>query len=132
MSKAAIAGLALGMIAFCLALCASTALAEGKKQRKKGDGPKKYRITGTVKATKNDDGAITAVTVTTAKGTQYGVNLDDGKGSDLGKDMDGKKAVVIGTISKRDGKRTVTVASYKEWTPKQKKPKKPEKPKDDQ
>ena len=125
-------GLVLAVIAVCLAVCASTVLAEGKRERKKATGPKKYRITGTVKATKNDDGDITAVTITTAKGTPYGVNLDEGKGSDLGKDMDGKKAIAIGTISKRDGKRIVTVASYKEWTPRRKKPKKPDKPNDEQ
>jgi len=83
-----------------------------------------------VKATKNDDGDISAVTITTAKGTTFGVNLDEGKGADLGKEMDGKKATAIGTIAKTNGKRTITVASYKEWAPRRKKPKKVGKPKD--
>jgi len=124
MKRTVVTGLALWVAALGLMLVAGADAAE--KREKKPAVPRKTRIVGMVKATKNDDGAITAVTLTTSKGTEVAVDLEEGKGKDMGKELDGKKALATGTVKKQDGKRILTVLEYKEWTPKPKKPSKPE------
>lgn len=113
---------ALGLAALALMVfsaCTASA-AEGRK-------PRKPRVTGLVKATKETkDGKeeITAVTITTRKtdkqeAEEYQVTLDD-EGKKLGKELDGKRASVTGTIeTKGEGDKkvkTITVESFKEAT----------------
>ena len=125
MKRTVVTGLALWVAALGLMLVAGVDAAE-RRERKKPAGPRKTRIVGMVKATKDDDGKITAVTLTTSKGTEIAVNLEEGKGKEMGAELDGKKALATGTVKKQDDKRILTVLEYKEWTPKPKKPSKPE------
>ena len=127
MKRTVVAGLALWVAALGLMLVAGADAGE-KRERKKPAGPRKTRVVGIVKATKDDDGNITAVTLTTSKGTEIAVDLEEGKGKDMGAELDGKKALATGTIKKEGDKRTMTVLDYKEWTPRKKKPRKPKEP----
>jgi len=77
------------------------------------DAPKPDQITvvGMVQKTVDAEGKLTAVKVVAPKGT-YDVTLD-ANGIKLA-DLDGKKAQVKGTVAEVDGKKVLTVASFKE------------------
>ncbi|MBN1393046.1 MAG: hypothetical protein JW947_09625 [Sedimentisphaerales bacterium] len=68
-------------------------------------------VQGLVSVTENADGAITAVTLTTAEGAVYNVTLDE-NGMKLGSEMADKKVEVEGTVAEQDGQKTITVLSY--------------------
>jgi len=127
-----------GLVCWAAVLSVMVALgaqAGEKREKKKPAGPRKARVTGVVKATKNDEGDITAVTITTAKGTAVPVSLEEGKGAEMGKEMDGKKVQAVGTVAKQGDQRVLTVLEYKEPPVREKKeprkPRKPNKPKDE-
>lgn len=115
--------------ALCVMLGAGMAQAADPPTKKKGGKPKRYRVSGTVSVTKDDEGKITAATITTTKGTLYQVDLQKGKGEALAKTMDGKKVHAVGVITKEEDKRTITVSSFKTWTAPTDKTRKRRKPK---
>lgn len=136
MTKLRIAGLALAVATVWL-MVAGDALAADKKERAKPKGPRKTRVVGTVKATKEkvkvggeEQEKITAVSLSTSKGTEIAVAIDEGQGMQLGEQLDGKKAMATGTWKKDGDKRVLVVESFKEAV--DKKPRKPKKePADD-
>jgi len=71
-------------------------------------------LTGTVQATKDQTGTMTAVQVVTADGV-YDVTLDQ-KGVEMGKTMDGQTVDAVGTIIEKKrlfiGKNKFTVKSF--------------------
>jgi hypothetical protein len=69
------------------------------------------KVQGLVGVTKDADGVITAVTLTTADGTVYNVTLDE-NGMMLGEEMADKKVEVEGAVSEKDGQKCITVQSY--------------------
>jgi hypothetical protein len=99
--RAVLAAAALGLFAASL-VYAEDAPAE----------PEKVTITGMVSVTRNDDGGITAVMVTT-KEASYMVTLDE-KGMKLGEEMEGKEVEVVGVVIEEDEVKWITVESYKE------------------
>jgi hypothetical protein len=75
------------------------------------------KVQGLVSVTKDANGAITAVTLTTAEGAVYNVTLDE-NGMKLGKEMADKKVEAEGTVAQKDGAEWITVVSYKAEAPK--------------
>jgi len=78
------------------------------------DAPKKpaeVTVVGTVQKTVDADGKLTAVQVAAEK-APYDVVLDD-NGTKLA-ELAGKKAQVKGSVEEKDGKKILTVASFKE------------------
>ena len=69
------------------------------------------KVQGLVSVTKDADGAITAVTLTTAEGAVYNVTLDE-NGMKLGEEMADKNVEVEGTVAEQEGQETITVISY--------------------
>jgi hypothetical protein len=69
------------------------------------------KVQGLVSVTKDVDGSITAVTLTTAEGAVYNVMLDE-NGTKLGTEMADKNVVVEGAVAEQDGQKTITVISY--------------------
>lgn len=69
-------------------------------------------ISGTVSITKDDDGKVTSVAVSTEDGTKYAVDMDD-NGRKLGTDLDGKKVTLKGDVKEKDNKLWVTVMEFK-------------------
>ena len=74
--------------------------------------PALFIVTGTVSAEKDGDGNVTAVNLKADDGTKYRVTVDD-NGKKLVKDLDGKKAVVTGSLTEKDEQKWITVTSYK-------------------
>lgn len=73
--------------------------------------PQKVTVVGTVSVTKDDAGAVTAVTVT-AQDAAYSVTLDE-NGKKLA-ELDGKEVEVMGVVTEKDGVKWITVESFKE------------------
>lgn len=64
--------------------------------------PAGQEIVGLVKAMKDAEGMVLAVTLTAPKGTEYAVAIDGGKGRELGDKMDGKKVVARGVVTQTE------------------------------
>lgn len=73
----------------------------------------KITVTGVVCVMKDDNDKITDVWVTDDNDEYYDIVLDE-KGKKLGKEMEGKRAEVKGTIERKDDTNWVTVQEYKE------------------
>ena len=69
-------------------------------------------VVGVVSAQKNDDGAVTQVTLKANDGTTYVVTQDE-NGKKLASDMNGKKVSVTGDVAEKDNQKTITVTSFK-------------------
>jgi len=108
-TKRVVTALAIGVIALHLVACGNQGEPAGKASG--GPGQAKGLIAGTVSATEDDDGNITAVTLTTGDGAVYRVALD-AKGSKLGEEMDGQKVEVRGTVTEKGSERWLTVAAF--------------------
>jgi flagellar basal body-associated protein FliL len=70
------------------------------------------KVQGLVSVTKDANGDITAVTLTTKDGVVYNVTLDE-NGKKLGEEMANKKVEIEGTVAEKDGAKWITVQSYK-------------------
>jgi len=64
--------------------------------------PAGQEIVGLVKAMKDAEGMVLAVTLTAPKGTEYRVDINGGKGRELGDKMDGKKVVARGVVTRTE------------------------------
>jgi hypothetical protein len=71
------------------------------------------KLYGTVKATRDSAGAVTAVALVSVNRVTYQVVLNE-TGKKLGTDMDGKRAVVIGRVSGEGDVRSVNVESFED------------------
>lgn len=69
-------------------------------------------VIGVVSQQKNEDGAVTQVTLKASDGTTYIVAQDE-NGKKLGSDMNGKKVSVSGDVTEKDNQKTITVTSFK-------------------
>ena len=78
--------------------------------------PPQVTVTGVVGVVKNDEGAVTAVTITVDLKTMYMVVLDD-KGKELGQKMVGQKVTATGSVAKKGEEQWITVTEYKEVPP---------------
>jgi hypothetical protein len=115
MRKLYVLGLIASFAAVCLFAGSSVLFAaeKGEKGEKEGKAGDRVRVTGTVKLTRDEAKKITAVTITDEKGVEHNITLDK-KGLDLGEKYDGKKAMVAGTPSEKDGKKWITVQFSRE------------------
>jgi hypothetical protein len=95
---------------------------KGDKKKREPREKKASTVVGVVAVEKEDD-EIKGVTLTAKrKDKEVVVNVElDEKGKALGEEMDGKKAMVRGTIKTKDGAKWITVQEFKE--PKARKPK---------
>jgi len=95
---------------FLLAACSKES-EPAKGGGQSGPAPGQVTLVGTVLTT-DDEGEIELVTLTAADGTVYRVTLD-AKGKALGRDRDGERVEVTGSISVKDGEKWLTVTAYK-------------------
>jgi len=107
-----------GIIAFCALLAiVSNAMAADANHPKE---PPRIRdvnlVIGIVTVTKDNDGNITEVKVTTHRELIYKVVLDD-KGIELGKTMADKRARIEGTMEKKGEVIWLTVKSFSDLRP---------------
>jgi hypothetical protein len=72
--------------------------------------PNMVKAEGTVQVVKENN-AVTAINLTTAS-EAYSITLDP-KGQKMGEEMNGKKAIVRGVVTEKNGKKWLTVTSYK-------------------
>jgi len=101
-------GLIACFAAVCLLVGSSVVLAA-----EKGEKADRVKVVGIIKATVDEAKKITAVTITDEKGETHAITLDK-KGLALGEKYDGKKMMVSGTPSEKNGKKSITVLFYKE------------------
>lgn len=94
----------LHMVAVAFAVCLTLAFLpvasaqDGDEGAEKPAKPAKVSVVGTVSQTTDDDGNVAAITVTTDEEAVYFVVLD-ANGKNLGKEMNGKRADVTGTLN---------------------------------
>jgi ribosomal protein S17 len=69
-------------------------------------------VVGTVSSVKDDKGEVKTISLKVDDATTYAVTVDD-NGKKLAKELDGKKASVTGEVAEKDGKKTITVKSFK-------------------
>lgn len=110
------------------AICAALLLLAGTSDVLAREGrekkPRKPRVVGAVAVTKEGD-EIKGVTLTEKKKGEevvYTVELDE-KGKQLGQELDGKRAMVMGDITEEGGKKTIKVERFRELKARPKKPK---------
>jgi flagellar basal body-associated protein FliL len=121
-----VSGLVMCLAALWLMAACSEGVAREKGDRKKRE-PKEAKpatVVGVVAVEKEDD-EIKGVTLTAKRKDQevvVNVELDE-KGKQLGEEMDGKKAMVKGTIKTKDGAKWITVQEFKEPKARKKKEK---------
>jgi hypothetical protein len=101
----------------CVAVCLLLSSMAYSEAPKKGPSPvpsqpKEVKLEGTVSVVKDVNNVITGVKLTTVTKATYDVVLNE-KGLELGKTMAGKKVVVEGIVSPKDGQRWINVKSFK-------------------
>ncbi|MFW6163592.1 MAG: hypothetical protein ACODAJ_12545 [Planctomycetota bacterium] len=107
------------------ALCVVATVADGGERKKKERGPRKARARGEVRVTKDEDsGDVTAVALVRGQ-KEVACDLEEGNAKQMAAELEGKKAVAMGTWKKLEGQRVLVVEEYKEWTRRARKPKKP-------
>jgi len=96
-----------------LLVFAASTLAGEPNQPKVPKEPAKHKITvvGTVSVTKDKDGSITGVRLTTIRNVGYNITLD-AKGKELAEKLAGKSAVVIGVPETKDQVKWLTVEKF--------------------
>ncbi|MFW6108787.1 MAG: hypothetical protein ACOC8D_03125 [bacterium] len=70
------------------------------------------RVRGTVTVTRDEEGAIDAVTVTSSSGKIYVVELDQ-QGERLAQKMNGRAAQLTGVVVEAEGQNRLTVSSFR-------------------
>lgn len=107
-------------VALVLSLLAGIALAKDANQPKQEPNKpavsKTETIVGSVAVTKDKDGKITEVKLTSRRAGEYMVVLD-AKGLELGGKLDGKRARVEGTVETKGTVKWLTVKQYSEVAP---------------
>lgn len=98
--------------ALCLCPACTREPAEAEQGEAAGTGPREIVVVGTVSVIKKGDRRIEAIKLTASSGEIYNVVLDQ-TGEKLAKDMAGKKVEVRGSVVGPQGKRELTVHTYR-------------------
>ena len=85
---------------------------EEEPSREGAPAARQQTVVGVVATIEGDGGEIEGVTLAAKSGAVYQITLD-AKGNTLGRDMDGARVEVTGSVSARDGQKWLTVTSYK-------------------
>ena len=93
-----------------LVLMASALLASGLFAAE-APKPNVVKLQGVVSTSRDANDVIVSVQLT-ADAVNYEVVLD-AKGKELGEQMDGETAEVVGTVSEKDGQKWLTVSAFK-------------------